>query len=229
MDPPRTATVAPEPVLAQAENSAASGPGLRAVWPRSAQISVAAFLVAALFFVAGRSFFQSLTAGPSAVPSHRIDLNSASRAELLLLPGVGEQLADRIIQTRLQQGPFQTIDDLRKVPGIGPATLERVRAWLFIATQHTPEEAKPTLPLTVEPASKTGKSKKAAGLTELIDINSAGADELMLLPGIGPKLSQRIVEERAKKPFKSVAELRRVYGIGPKTLEKVRPYVVAGP
>ena len=43
------------------------------------------------------------------------------------------------------------------------------------------------------------------------------------LPGIGPKMAQRIIDERSKKPFASVEELRRVSGIGPKTLEKLRP------
>ena len=45
------------------------------------------------------------------------------------------------------------------------------------------------------------------------------------LPGIGPKLSQRILDERARGAFKSVEDLRRVPGIGPKTLEKLRPLV----
>jgi competence protein ComEA len=62
-------------------------------------------------------------------------------------------------------------------------------------------------------------------LTSPIDINHADQAELQKLPGIGPKLSQRILDERAKGPFKSIDELRRVPGIGPKTLEKVRPFV----
>ena len=40
------------------------------------------------------------------------------------------------------------------------------------------------------------------------------------------KLAQRIIDERRKAPFQSVAELRRVAGIGPKTLERLRPYVI---
>jgi competence protein ComEA len=50
-------------------------------------------------------------------------------------------------------------------------------------------------------------------------------DELRTLPGIGPKLAQRIIDERQKRPFATVEELRRVSGIGPKTLEKLRPHI----
>jgi DNA uptake protein ComE-like DNA-binding protein len=38
-------------------------------------------------------------------------------------------------------------------------------------------------------------------------------------------MSQRIIDERNKAPFKSVDELRRVQGIGPKTLERLRPHI----
>ncbi len=59
-----------------------------------------------------------------------------------------------------------------------------------------------------------------------IEMNSAPAAELDLLEGIGPKLSARILEDRdSRGPFKSVEELRRVKGIGPKTIEKNRPYL----
>ena len=70
-------------------------------------------------------------------------------------------------------------------------------------------------------------SKKEDGLSEPIDVNTASASELQKLPGIGPKLSQRIVETREKSLFQTVDELRRVPGIGPKTLAKIRPYIVA--
>jgi len=63
----------------------------------------------------------------------------------------------------------------------------------------------------------------------LVDLNIAGADELALLPGIGPATAARIVNDRSERgPFASVDELRRVKGIGPSTLERVRPFATAG-
>ena len=68
-------------------------------------------------------------------------------------------------------------------------------------------------------------SKKETQLTGPIDINQATAAELQRLPGVGPKRAQLIIEERQKRPFASIEELRRVSGIGAKTLERLRPYI----
>jgi competence protein ComEA len=68
-------------------------------------------------------------------------------------------------------------------------------------------------------------SKKVDSLREPIDVNRAAVEELQKLPGVGPKLAQRIADERMKKPFAAVDDLRRVSGIGPKTLEKLRPFI----
>lgn len=62
-----------------------------------------------------------------------------------------------------------------------------------------------------------------------IDINSAGIDQLMLLPGIGPKKAEAVVEWRAKRGrFHAVDDLLEVRGIGKSTLERLRPYARVG-
>lgn len=59
-----------------------------------------------------------------------------------------------------------------------------------------------------------------------VNINRATAAELEALPGLGPTLAQRIVEDRqANGPYESVDQLLRVRGIGPALLEKLRPHV----
>lgn len=55
-----------------------------------------------------------------------INVNTASRAELELLPGIGPALAQRIINSRQTAGPFRRIGDLQRVRGIGPKTAETI-------------------------------------------------------------------------------------------------------
>jgi len=61
-----------------------------------------------------------------------------------------------------------------------------------------------------------------------IDINAASAAELRVLPGVGPALAERIVDDRAAGgPFATVDDLDRVHRIGPALVESVRPHAVA--
>lgn len=69
---------------------------------------------------------------PERIYDYRIDLNQASWVELMQLPGIGQTLAERILEHRDQHGPFQSVDDLDNVKGIGPKTLEKLRPWLFV-------------------------------------------------------------------------------------------------
>ena len=60
-----------------------------------------------------------------------------------------------------------------------------------------------------------------------VDINQAAWPELAQLPGLGPTLARRIVEYRMiHGPFRCVEELERVQGIGPKKLERIKPYLL---
>lgn len=53
-----------------------------------------------------------------------VDVNTASREDLMAVAGIGEELADAIMRSR----PFKSIDDLRSIPGIGPISLEGLKA-----------------------------------------------------------------------------------------------------
>ena len=66
----------------------------------------------------------------------------------------------------------------------------------------------------------------APSTPELLNINTASAEELQTLPNIGVKMAQRIVDYRTQHgKFASVDALQHVKGIGVKTLEKLRPLV----
>ncbi len=62
-----------------------------------------------------------------------IDLNTASAGELDLLPRIGPALAERIIADREENGAYETIEELERVRGIGPKTIEKLRARVILS------------------------------------------------------------------------------------------------
>lgn len=56
-----------------------------------------------------------------------VNINTATKEELTSLKGIGEKRAQEIINYRTKNGPFKTVDDLGKVPGIGPGILKQIR------------------------------------------------------------------------------------------------------
>ncbi len=74
------------------------------------------------------SGFVPSSAAPGLVDDGRIDLNTATAAQLEELPGIGPVLAGRIVDHRERNGPFVEIEDLLDVAGIGEAKLLELRA-----------------------------------------------------------------------------------------------------
>ncbi len=56
-----------------------------------------------------------------------VNINTASQAELETLPGIGPTTAQKIIEYREENGPFQSTEDIMNVSGIGPGTYERIK------------------------------------------------------------------------------------------------------
>ena len=200
--------------------------------PRRAQAAAAVLILALTGLIGWRWCADHYGTRPTELhhdPTHRIDLNRATRAELMQVPGVGPQLADRIVAERDGRGKFARVDDLAGVHGIGDTTLNRIRPWVTVGPfESTDPEVREPDRLTRKPSRQTHMVRKPDLPDRLIDLNTATAAELDTLPGIGPVLAARIVAEREKRPFAKVEDLRRVSGIGPKKLEALRPLVTVG-
>ena len=88
-----------------------------------------------------------------------------------------------------------------------------------------------SLALVLALAASTGLALAAGkpAPTGKVNINTATAQQLTVLPGVGEKLATRIVDYRQKSGgFKSVAELMNVQGIGEKNLAKIQAYLTTG-
>jgi len=96
-------------------------------------------LLAAIWWRHGghRGQMIDIDRAPPLVANFQVDVNKADWPELIQLPGVGPTLAQRLIDERQQNGGFRDVDDLMRVGGIGPRTLERIRPYLLPIPQET--------------------------------------------------------------------------------------------
>ena len=108
------------------------------------QTALAGLLLISLTFLGWR-YYEVATRQPrtfgiekaSAEIGYQIDINSATWFELSQLEAIGPVLARRIVADRDTNGPFRSIDDLQRVKGIGPRTVERNRRWMRAAVTPT--------------------------------------------------------------------------------------------
>jgi competence protein ComEA len=70
----------------------------------------------------------------SAAAAAAIDVNTATHAELVALPGIGPAKAQAIVDYRSQHGPFKSVDEVRKVKGIGDKLFQQIKPELTIGS-----------------------------------------------------------------------------------------------
>ncbi len=134
----------------------------------------------------------------------RIDVDRASIEDLTRLPRIGPALAARIVRDRETHGPFGSVEALERVAGIGSTVLEALR---------------PHVTVSGRPSRRSG-SRNPPGK---VSLNTATANELAQLPGIGRVRAEAIVEDRRRNgPYRELDDLRRVRGVGPFTLGQLR-------
>jgi competence ComEA-like helix-hairpin-helix protein len=105
---------------------------------RGEQAIVAVLVAAGLVTMVGWWLYRGGASGrtveiekaPQQTARFQVDINKAQWPELATLPGIGRKLAERIVASRESNGPFRDNDDLRRVRGVGPRTLESIRPYL---------------------------------------------------------------------------------------------------
>lgn len=154
-------------------------------------------------------------------PSPRPSPHSARWVAALLISGVGLAGVGYSLATKPTPVPQpvvfvpQQVEPRAGTP-VGDAPVPAAKVGEPTVAPTTAEPENPPVP------------KLEAGMT--LDINTASAEQLQLLPGIGPSRAAAIVEDRVSRGrFRTVEDLARVSGIGPVTVEGVRPYVRIAP
>ena len=83
-----------------------------------------------------------------------VNINTATMEELTSIKGVGDKRAQEIIDYRTKNGPFKSVDDLEKVPGVGPGMMKRIRSQLSTSGKTVIEK-----PVENATKSKTSTAK----------------------------------------------------------------------
>ena len=97
-----------------------------------------------------------------------VNINTATKEELTSLKGIGEKRAQEIINYRTKNGPFKSVDDLGKVPGIGPGILKQIRPNVTVSGKTVIEAGGDSKTKTEAKKSEPAKSadKSAASTSD---------------------------------------------------------------
>jgi len=174
---------------------------------RIASVIASSSLLLAVFLSAGSDARGQAASKTKAAAKAKIDVNKATAEELEEhLPGVGAVTAKKIVDGR----PYTTVDDLAKA-GVPQRTIDGIRGLVTVGAP----------PAAAKPAAKAAAKPAAPGH---VNLNTATAEELETLPGIGPVHAKEII---AHRPYKSVDDLERVKGLGKARIDEIRSRVTA--
>ena len=145
----------------------------------------------------GKKTLLKLSDVATVVPPQPININTCSSADLQSIPGVGTVLARRIVEER----PYDSLEDVVLVKGVSTNVMHvlRQRSVAVIASNDNLTES------------------DWSNITT-IDINNCDEQLLLQLPGVGPKIADRIVSGR---PFNYIDDLREIKGIGANLFDKL--------
>ena len=86
----------------------------------------------------------SVDAGKKKPPAKPVNINTATSQELQQVPGIGPATAEKILQMRKSYGAFKSVDDLLAIRGLGPKRLEKMRKYLTVGKAVAPKSPQGT-------------------------------------------------------------------------------------
>jgi competence ComEA-like helix-hairpin-helix protein len=129
-----------------------------------------------------------------------VNVNTATKAELESLNGIGPVKAQAIIDYRTKNGPFKSVDDLKKVDGIGDVTLEKIRKDVSLSGRTTVADTKPAADAKKDEKKEAAKPAMPDAKSESKTADTPKTDK----PGVPPT---KTVDER--RPTRRRRRMRR--------------------
>jgi competence protein ComEA len=224
-DPPETPTTDPDVKGATERPSPWRPPRLLVGIAAAAALAVAAFLVAATG-PTGSIEIEGGTTWSSDRPGAGTSREAGAAGEVVV------DVQGAVLHPGLLRLPVgaRVGDAIAAAGGYGPRVdAARVAAELNLAAPVRDGD-RLVVPARGEPAAGGGTGQAGAGDGGssgggLVDLNTATAEELDALPGIGPVTAKKIIDARAERPFATVDELRERKVVGAATFEKLRDLV----
>jgi len=73
----------------------------------------------------------------------KVNINTATEAQIALLPGIGPKLAAEVVNYRTNNGGFKTVEDIKKVSGVGDKKFEKIKNFVVLEGETTIKSTKP--------------------------------------------------------------------------------------
>ena len=73
----------------------------------------------------------------------KVNINTATETQIALLPGIGPKLAAEVVNYRTNNGGFKTIEDIKKVSGVGDKKFEKIKDFVVLEGETTIKSTKP--------------------------------------------------------------------------------------
>lgn len=163
--------------------------------------------------------FANVSSGNTGLHPFGFDPNKLDEAGFTQM-GLGSTVIQNIIRYRNKGGRFNKPDDFRKISGLQKNEADILVPYINIETTKQQTQVDNTVPINDEHV------EDAKPVLKKLDINTATAEELKELPGIGDVLSKRIVKFRnVVNGFKSLEDIKKTYGLSDSVYQVILPYL----